>query len=124
SLSDTFVAIPIMRIETMVVIFALVLYPYVYLLSRAAFLGQSRTALEAAWTLGHGGASAFWRVALPLARPAIAAGVSMVVMEVLNDYGAVSYYGVTTFTTGIFRSWHALGDQIGRASCREGVELS
>lgn len=110
SLSDTFVAIPIMRIETMVVIFALVLYPYVYLLSRAAFLGQSRTALEAAWTLGHGGASAFWRVALPLARPAIAAGVSMVVMEVLNDYGAVSYYGVTTFTTGIFRSWHALGD--------------
>jgi len=110
SLSDTFVAIPVMRIETMVVIFALVLYPYVYLLSRAAFLGQSRTALEAAWTLGHGGASAFWRVALPLARPAIAAGVSMVVMEVLNDYGAVSYYGVTTFTTGIFRSWHALGD--------------
>ncbi len=110
SLSESFVAIPIMRIETMVVIFALVLYPYVYLLSRAVFLGQSRTALEAAWTLGHGGASAFWRVALPLARPAVAAGASMVVMEVLNDYGAVSYYGVTTFTTGIFRSWHALGD--------------
>lgn len=110
SLAESFVAIPIMRIETMVVIFALVLYPYVYLLSRAVFLGQSRTVLEAAWTLGHGGASAFWRVALPLARPAIAAGVSMVVMEVLNDYGAVSYYGVSTFTTGIFRSWHALGD--------------
>lgn len=110
SLAESFVAIPIMRIETTVVIFALVLYPYVYLLSRAVFLGQSRTVLEAAWTLGHGGASAFWRVALPLARPAIAAGVSMVVMEVLNDYGAVSYYGVSTFTTGIFRSWHALGD--------------
>ena len=110
ALSDRFIVIPIMRIETMVLIFALVLYPYVYLVARTAFLGQSRTALEASWTLGRSGWAAFFRVALPLARPALAAGVSLVVMEVLNDYGAVQYYGVSTFTTGIFRSWHALGN--------------
>lgn len=108
--ADRFIAIPIMRIETVVLIFALVLYPYVYLVARTAFLGQSRTALEASWMLGRSGWAAFFRVALPLARPALAAGVSLVVMEVLNDYGAVQYYGVSTFTTGIFRSWHALGN--------------
>lgn len=109
-MADQYISVPIMRIETAVLIFAFVFYPYVYLLARASFVGQSRTALEAAWTLGRGGWSAFRRVALPLARPALAAGASLVVMEVLNDYGAVSYYGVTTFTTGIFRSWHALGN--------------
>lgn len=100
----------IMRFETVVLIFGLVLYPYVYLIARTSFLGQSRTALEASRILGRGGWSAFFRVALPLARPALAAGVTLVAMEVLNDYGTVAYYGVPTFTTGIFRSWLALGD--------------
>lgn len=109
-MADAYYSLPILRIETAVVLFALVLYPYVYLMARAAFLGQSRAALEAARTLGEGGWQTFRRVALPLARPALAAGVSLVVMEILNDYGAVSYFGVPTFTTGIFRSWHALGD--------------
>lgn len=108
--SDRIFYLDVMRFETVLLIFGLVLYPYVYLIARTAFLGQSRTALEASRTLGRGGWSAFFRVALPLARPALAAGVTLVVMEVLNDYGAVAYYGVPTFTTGIFRSWLALGD--------------
>jgi ABC-type Fe3+ transport system permease subunit len=91
-------------------IFGFVLYPYVYLVARASFARQSATLLEASRTLGHGPAATFRRVALPLARPAMAAGVGLVAMEVLNDYGAVKYYGVTTFTTGIFRSWFGLGD--------------
>src|SRR5690606_32593182 len=66
--------------------------------------------LEAARLLGRGPWSVFFGVGLPLARPAIAAGLALVLMEILNDYGAVSYYGVTTFTTGIFRAWFSLGD--------------
>jgi len=108
--SDRIYYLDVMRFETVLVIFGVVLYPYVYLIARTAFLGQSRTALEASRTLGHSGWSTFFRVALPLARPALAAGVALVAMEVLNDYGAVAYYGVQTFTTGIFRSWLALGD--------------
>jgi iron(III) transport system permease protein len=99
-----------MNIGMVTLIFGFVLYPYVYLVSRASFARQSATLLEAARTLGHGPAAAFWRVALPLARPAMAAGVGLVGMEVLNDYGAVKFYGVSTFTTGIFRSWFGLGD--------------
>src|SRR3546814_960905 len=91
----------------------LVLYPYVYLLSRAAFLEQSVCALEASRTLGQGPWRSFFRVAVPLARPAIAAGVLLALMETLADFGAVSYFGVQTFTTGIY--------QIGRASGRERV---
>lgn len=108
--SDRIYYLDVMRFETVLLIFGLVLYPYVYLIARTTFLGQSRTALEASRTLGRGGWSTFFRVALPLARPALAAGVALVAMEVLNDYGAVAYYGVPTFTTGIFRSWLALGD--------------
>jgi iron(III) transport system permease protein len=108
--SERFFYLDVMRFETVVLIFAVVLYPYVYLIARTSFLVQSRTALEASRVLGVGAWRAFFRVALPLARPALAAGLSLVVMEVLNDYGAVTYYGVPTFTTGIFRSWLALGD--------------
>lgn len=89
---------------------ALVLYPYVYGLARAAFLQQSRAALEVSRTLGLGPWRAFFRVALPLARPAVAAGVSLVLMESLADYGAVQYFGLSVFTTGIFRTWYGLGD--------------
>lgn len=89
---------------------SLVLYPYVYLLARASFLEQSVTVMEVSRSLGDGPWRAFRRVALPLARPAIIAGVSLALMETLADYGTVQYFGVGTFTTGIFRTWFGLGD--------------
>lgn len=87
---------------------SLVLYPYVYLLARAAFLGQSVCALDVSRTLGNGPWRTFFTVALPLARPAIVAGLSLALMETLADYGTVQYFGVSTFTTGIFRTWYGL----------------
>jgi iron(III) transport system permease protein len=88
----------------------LVLYPYVYLLTRAAFLEQSVCVLEVSRTLGSGPYSGFLRVALPLARPAVIAGLTLALMEVLADYGTVAYFGIATFTTGIFRTWYGLAD--------------
>ena len=89
---------------------SLVLYPYVYLLARAAFLDQSVAPLEVGRTLGAGRWRSFFTIALPLARPAVIAGVSLALMETLADYGTVQYFGVSTFTTGIFRTWFGLGD--------------
>ena len=94
---------------------SLVLYPYVYLLTRAAFLEQSVCVLEVSRSLGCGPWSSFYRVALPLARPAIVAGLSLALMETLADYGTVSYFGLNVFTTGIFRTWFGLGDEIAAA---------
>ncbi len=94
---------------------SLVLYPYVYLLSRAAFIEQSVCVLEVSRTLGCNQRAAFFRVALPLARPAIIVGLSLVVMETLADYGTVQYFGVSAFTTGIFRIWFGMGDGIAAA---------
>ncbi len=93
-----------------ILVFGLVFYPYVYVLARAAFLERSGTLLEAARSLGLTQRQAFYRVALPLARPAVAGGVALVVMESLAEFGAVSYFGVPTFTTGIYRAWYAFGD--------------
>ncbi|MFH7326746.1 ABC transporter permease [Desulfurivibrio sp. C05AmB] len=93
-----------------VVMLSLVLYPYVYLLARAAFLGQSVCVLEVSRTLGCGPWRSFFSVALPLARPAIMAGLTLALMETLADFGTVQYFGVNTFTTGIFRTWFGLGD--------------
>jgi iron(III) transport system permease protein len=98
-----------------IALFTLVYYPYVYLLARAAFLERSPRLVEAARSAGCGPWSAFLRVSLPLARPAIAAGASLAVMETLADYGAVSYFAVTTFTTGIYRAWFSLGDRVAAA---------
>jgi len=92
-----------------VIVLAAVLYPYVYLLARAAFLEQSQCALEVSRTLGCGPLSAFRRVGLPLARPAIVTGVAFALMETMADFGTVSFFGVQTFTTGIYRAWFALG---------------
>lgn len=92
-----------------VVMLSLVLYPYVYLLTRAAFLGQSLCVLEVSRTLGNGPWRTFFSVALPLARPAIVAGLSLALMEALADYGTVQFFGVPTFTTGIFRTWFGFG---------------
>ncbi|RKZ35320.1 MAG: iron ABC transporter permease, partial [Gammaproteobacteria bacterium] len=89
---------------------SLVLYPYVYLLARAAFLEQSVHALDASRMLGCSPWQSFYRVSLPAARPAIIAGLSLALMETLADYGTVQYFGVPTFTTGIFRTWFGLGD--------------
>jgi iron(III) transport system permease protein len=88
------------------------LYPYVYLLARAAFLDQPRSAIEAAHLAGHGAWGRFWRVALPLARPGIVAGTALALMETLADFGTVSYFAVNTFTTGIYRAWLSLGDTV------------
>ena len=89
---------------------SLVLYPYVYLLVRVAFLEQSTAVLEASRNLGKTPWQTLFLVALPLARPAIAAGVSLALMETLADYGTVAYFGVSAFTTGIFRTWYGLGE--------------
>ncbi len=91
--------------------FTLVLYPYVYLLARAAFMQQSACVIEVARTLGASPFTAFWRVALPLARPAIAGGAALALMETLADFGAVSHFSVQTFTTGIYRAWFSFGDR-------------
>ncbi len=88
-----------------VLIFASVLYPYVYLAARATFIQQSVCALEVARTLGRTPMGVFWSVALPLARPALAAGVSLVLMETLNDLGAVQYLGVQTLSVSIYATW-------------------
>ncbi len=91
---------------------SLVLYPYVYLLARAAFLQQSACVLEVGRTLGYRPWGLFLSVALPLARPAIAAGTALALMETLADYGTVAFFGVHTFTTGIVRAFTAFGDKV------------
>ncbi|MDJ0951223.1 MAG: iron ABC transporter permease [Alphaproteobacteria bacterium] len=93
-----------------VIMMALVLYPYVYLLARAAFVEQSVCALEVSRTLGCGPWRCFWSVALPLARPSIVAGLALALMETLNDLGTVQFFAVDTFTTGIYRTWLGLGE--------------
>lgn len=93
----------------------LVLYPYVYLLARVAFLEQSVCTLEASRSLGCSPWRSFATVALPLARPTIMAGLSLALMETLNDFGTVQYFGVETFTTGIYRTWFGLGERVAAA---------
>jgi iron(III) transport system permease protein len=93
----------------------LVLYPYVYLLSRAAFVQQSGTTFLAARALGSSAWAAFFKVSLPLARPAIAGGGLLAVMETIADFGTVAYFGVQTFATGIYTSWFSLYDRAGAA---------
>ncbi len=95
-----------------IALLTLVLYPYVYLPARVAFLEQSLTTIEASRTLGCGPWQSFWQVAVPLARPAIAAGTALALMETLNDFGTVQYFGVDTFTTGIYRTWFGLGERV------------
>lgn len=92
--------------------FILVLYPYVYLLARGAFLEQSTCYTEVARTLGRSPFEVFYEVSLPLARPAIAGGVALALMETLADFGTVSHFGVQTFTTGIYRAWLSMDDLV------------
>lgn len=96
-------------------LFTLVLYPYVYLAARAAFLSQSQSLLEASRILGNGPWRTFRRIGLPLARPAIAAGAALALLETLADFGTVQYYGIHTFTTAIYRTWYGMGNREGAA---------
>lgn len=96
-------------------LFTLVLYPYVYLAARAAFLAQSQSLLEASRILGNGPWRTFLRIGLPLARPAIAAGAALALLETLADFGTVQYYGIHTFTTAIYRTWYGMGNREGAA---------
>jgi iron(III) transport system permease protein len=93
----------------------LVLYPYVYLLARAAFLEQSVCVLEVSRTLGRGPWRSFFTVALPLARPALMIGTSLVIMETLNDFGTVDFFAVQTFTAGIYDVWLNMNNLAGAA---------
>ena len=95
----------IRSLDGAIAMMSLVFYPYVYLLTRAAFVSQSVCLLEASRMLGRGPWRSFFTVALPLARPAIAAGLSLALMETLADFGTVQYFAVDTFTTGIYRVW-------------------
>ncbi len=92
-------------------VLGIVLYPYVYLLARAAFAAQSHSQFKAARSLGAAPSGAFFKVALPAARPAIAGGLALVLMECLADFGVAQYFAIPTFSTGIFRSWLAMGDK-------------
>ncbi len=96
-------------------VMTLALYPYVYLLARAAFLEQSVCVLEASRTLGRGPWRGFFTLALPLARPAIVVGLTLVLMETLNDFGTVDYFAVATFTAGIFDVWLNMSNTPGAA---------
>jgi iron(III) transport system permease protein len=97
------------------VIFSFVFYPYVYLLARAAFLEHAGGMIEAGRSLGYGPWRSFFRLALPLARPGVAAGVALALMETLADFGTVAYFALPTFTTGIYRAWLSLGDRTAAA---------
>jgi iron(III) transport system permease protein len=89
-------------------VFSLVLYPYVYMLARAAFMGQGRHLMDAGRILGLGPVAAFFKVVLPVARPAIAGGLALALMETLADFGAVSVFNFDTFTTAIYKAWYGL----------------
>lgn len=98
-----------------IVLLALVLYPYIYVLTRASLLEQSACVLEVGRTLGRTPTRLLFGVAIPLARPAIAGGTALVLMETLNEFGAVHFFGVDTFTTGIYRTWFGLGEPVAAA---------
>ncbi|WP_415236902.1 ABC transporter permease [Sneathiella sp.] len=101
---------PVRSIGGAILMLGLVLYPYVYLVARAAFLEQSICALEVGRTLGKGPIALFFKIALPLARPAIVTGLALALMETLSDFGTVQYFAVDTFTTGIYRTWLGMGE--------------
>jgi iron(III) transport system permease protein len=94
-----------------VIVLTLVLYPYVYLLARAAFVEQSVCVLEAGRVLGRRPRDCFRQIALPLARPAIVGGVALALMETLSDFGTTQFFAVDSFTTGIYRTWIGLGEE-------------
>jgi iron(III) transport system permease protein len=101
---------PIMNMYGAVLVMSAVLYPYIYLISRNIFERQSQSVLEVSEMLGKNRWQTFFNLVLPLSRPAVVGGLFLVMMEVLNEYGAVKYYGINTFTKGIFRAWFSFND--------------
>ncbi|ELV7527914.1 iron ABC transporter permease [Edwardsiella ictaluri] len=93
-----------------IVLFSLVLYPYIYLTMRAMFISQPAHLLEAARTLGENGRGTFLRVVLPMARPALAVGISLALLETLNDLGASEFLGVQTLTVAVYTTWITRSD--------------
>ena len=98
-----------------IIVLSLVLYPYVYLLARAAFIEQSFGLFETSRTLGRGPVASFFSIAVPLARPAIAVGVALALMETLNEYGTIDFFAVPTLTAGIFDVWLNMDSTAGAA---------
>jgi len=97
---------PVRSTGGVILVLVLVFYPYVYLLARSAFIAQGKGLMEAARVLGQSPWQAFWSVALPMARPAIGAGLALAMMETLADFGAVSVFNFDTFTTAIYKTWY------------------
>jgi len=111
STSDDYTFFPNVRnLYGAILVFSSTLYPYVYLTARMSFINQSRTLIESGKLLGLDDKSVFFRLALPMARPAIVAGLALVVMETLSDFGAVEHFSVQTFTIGIYRTWFGMYD--------------
>lgn len=93
-----------------IIVFSFTLYPYVYLVTRSAFLNQSQSMLEAGRLLGLNNIQIFYKLGVPIIRPAIIGGLMLVAMETLSDFGAVEHFAIQTFTTGIFRTWYGMYD--------------
>ena len=110
-MDSNFVLFPNVRnIYGAILVFGFTLYPYVYLVSRSAFINLSRSMQESARLLGLSQFQVFYKLSLPLIRPAVIGGLMLVVMETLSDFGAVDHFAIQTFTTGIFRTWYGLYD--------------
>jgi len=110
-MDSNFVLFPNVRnIYGAIIVFGFTLYPYVYLVSRSAFINLSRSMQESARLLGLSQFQVFYKLSLPLIRPAVIGGLMLVVMETLSDFGAVDHFAIQTFTTGIFRTWYGLYD--------------
>lgn len=110
-LDQSFILFPNIRnIFGAIIVFSFTLYPYVYLVSRSAFLNQSRTVLESGRILGLSRFEISFKLSMPMIRPAIIGGLMLVIMETLSDFGAVEHFAIPTFTTGIFRTWFGMGD--------------
>lgn len=108
---DNYIFFPNVRnIYGAIIVFSFTLYPYIYLTTRMAFLNQSRSLMEAGTLLGFNSWSLFYKLAVPLIRPALFAGLALVIMETISDFGAVEHFAVQTFTTGIFRTWFGMYD--------------
>ena len=111
SLDQSFILFPNIRnMYGAIIVFSFTLYPYIYLVSRAAFLNQSRSMLESGRMLGLNQCEIFYKLSLPIIRPAVIGGLMLVIMETISDFGAVDHFAIQTFTTGVFRTWHGMYD--------------
>ncbi len=108
--SDVIIFPSVRNIYGAIMVFSFTLYPYVYLVSRSAFLNQSKSMKEAARLLGLNEIGVFLKLGIPIIRPAAIGGLMLVIMETLSDFGAVDHFAIQTFTTGIFRTWYGMYD--------------